>query len=111
LGYSIRMPADVLDRDQAVQILTKAEQEIRALGVERLALFGSVLRNRARADSDVDVIVGFRPGTKTFRNFLALCDLLESRLGRRVDVLTTESLSPFVGPRILAEAQDVLRAA
>ena len=105
------MPADVLDRDRAVRILIASEQEIRALGVERLALFGSVLRNKARSDSDVDVLVGFRAGTKTFRNFLALCDLLESRLGRRVDLLTTESLSPFVGPRILAEAQDVIRAA
>ena len=105
------MPADVLNRDQAVRILTASEQDIRALGVERLALFGSVLKNNARSDSDVDVLVSFRAGTKTFRNFLALCDLLEAQLGRRVDVLTTESLSPFVGPRILAEAQDVLRAA
>jgi uncharacterized protein len=105
------MSADVLTRERTIQALVAAEADICALGVERLALFGSVLRNEARDDSDVDVLVSFRAGTKAFRNFLALCDLLEARLGRRVDVLTTESLSPFVGPRILAEAQDVLRAA
>jgi hypothetical protein len=37
--------------------------------------------------------------------------LLESHLGRRVELVTTEALSPVIGPRILAEARDVLRAA
>ena len=53
----------------------------------------------------------FSPGTKTYEHFLALSELLEDRLGRRVELVTMEALSPFIGPRILAEAQDVLRAA
>jgi predicted nucleotidyltransferase len=93
------------------QRLRTAEREIRALGVARLALFGSVLRGSARPESDVDLLVQFAPGAKTFDRFVALCDLLEERLGHRVDVVTTESLSPFIGPRILADAQDVLRTA
>lgn len=100
-----------LSRDEAVRRLQAAEPEIRMLGVQRLALFGSVVRDEARADSDVDVLVGFVPGKKSFENLLALSDLLEERLGRGVDVVTTEALSPFLGPRILAEALDVLRAA
>ena len=40
----------------------------------------------------------------------ALSELLERRLGLSVELVTTEALSPFIGPRILAEAQDVLRA-
>jgi predicted nucleotidyltransferase len=100
-----------LTRDEAIRRLQDAEPEIRALGVERLALFGSVLRNEARPDSDVDLLVGFAPGTKSFDRFLALFDLLEERLGRPVEVITTEALSPFLGPRILAEAEDVFRAA
>jgi predicted nucleotidyltransferase len=91
--------------------LAASEGEIRALGVARLALFGSVVRNEARPDSDVDVLVQFAPGAKTYDRFLALSELLERRLERRVDLVTTESLSPYIGPRILAEAQDVLRAA
>jgi uncharacterized protein len=88
-----------------------SETEIRALGVARLAVFGSVLRGTPTSDSDVDVLVQFLAGRKTFDSFLALSEFLESRLGRRVDLVTTESLSPFLGPHILAEAQDVLRAA
>ena len=105
------MALGALPREQAVEVLVACEPEIRALGVERLALLGSVLRGDARPDSDVDLLVQFSPGAKTFDRFLSLSELLEARLGRRVELVTTEALSPFIGPRILAEAQDVLRAA
>ncbi len=91
--------------------LERVKAQIFALGVRRIALFGSLQRNEARADSDVDVLVEFTPGEKSFDRFCALGDLLELVLGRSVDVLTPESLSPFIGPHIIAEAEDVLRAA
>lgn len=105
------MPQTALTRQQAIDVLTASEPEIRALGVARLALLGSVLRNQARPDSDVDLLVQFVPDAKTYEHFLALSELLELRLGRSVELVTTEALSPFIGPRILLEAQDVLRAA
>lgn len=101
----------VLDRAEAVKRVLRREREIRALGVARLALFGSVLRGQARADSDVDILVEFVPGAKSYDRFLALSELLEELLGRPVELVTTEALSPFIGPRILAEAEDVLSAA
>jgi predicted nucleotidyltransferase len=100
-----------LTRQQAVERLIAAEPEIRALGVERLALFGSVARDEADSDSDVDVLVHFSSGAKTYGRFLALSELLEALFGRAVELVTLESLSPFLGPRILQEAQDVIRAA
>ena len=105
------MQSPVHNREQAFQRLTQCEREIRALGVARLALFGSVLRGQTHAESDVDLLVQFAPGAKTYGRFFALSELLEDRLGRRVELVTTEALSPFLGPRILAEAHDVLRAA
>jgi predicted nucleotidyltransferase len=100
-----------LSREAAIQRLQTIEAEVLRLGVRRLALFGSVLRDEARPDSDVDVLVEFLPGEKTFDRFMALADLLEETLERPVEVVTTEALSPFSGPHILAEARDVLRAA
>lgn len=93
-----------------MQLIRDAEPRIRELGVRRLALFGSVLRDEARPDSDVDLLVQFQPGQKTARRFFALYDLLEELMGRRVELVTTEALSPFIGPHILAEATDVLPA-
>jgi predicted nucleotidyltransferase len=98
-------------REEAISRIVAAEAEIWAFGVEQLKLFGSVLRDENRPDSDVDLLVQFSPGAKTYDRFLDLSEFLERLLGRRVELLTFEALSPILGPRILAEAQDVLRAA
>ncbi len=100
-----------LTKNQAFEIIGRLEAKIRALGVSRLAVFGSVARGEAAPDSDVDVLVQFVPGSKTYERFLALSELLEANLGRRIELVTTEALSPFIGSHILAEAQDVIRAA
>lgn len=94
-----------------MQRLAAIELPLRRLGVQRLALFGSVLRGNATAESDVDLLVEFSPGMKTFDNFMDLADLLESTLGRPVNLVTAESLSPFIGPRIQEEAEDAIFAA
>ena len=105
------MATTILARDDAFQLIREAEPRIRSLGVRRLALFGSVLRDEAGPHSDVDLLVQFEPGAKSFARFMALYDLLEEIFARRVELLTTESLSPFMGPHILAEAADVIPAA
>jgi predicted nucleotidyltransferase len=105
------MQAPVQTRHDVLERLLSAETEIRSLGVRRLALFGSFSRDEARADSDVDLLVEFEPGQKSFDRFSRLFDLLEDRLVRRLELVTTEGLSPFIGPHILAEAEDVLPAA
>jgi predicted nucleotidyltransferase len=75
--------------------LTRHETEARALGVIRLALFGSVLRDQARPDSDVDFLVQFAPGQKTFSQFEALAELLEQALGHPVELVTPEACRRF----------------
>jgi len=99
------------DRDRTIARILSVERELRLLGVRRLALFGSVVRGEARPGSDVDLLVEFVPGQKSFEHYLDLADLLERTVGHRIDLVTVESLSPFLGPHILAEAADVLRAA
>ena len=81
------------------------------LGVLRLGLFGSFARDEANEDSDVDLLVEFAPGGKSFDRFLALADLLEEDLGRPVELVTPESLSRHIGPHILREVRYVSLAA
>jgi len=100
-----------LTKQQVIQRLEQIREEIQAFGVRRIALFGSAVRGEARAGSDVDLLVQFDPHQKTLRNFMALSFLLEERLQRRVELVTTEGLSPFIGPLVLREAEDVLVAA
>ncbi|HXK40206.1 MAG TPA: nucleotidyltransferase family protein [Candidatus Paceibacterota bacterium] len=91
--------------------MVAAEADIRRFGVRRLALFGSVLRGEARPDSDVDLLVEFHPDQKTFDHFMGLAFFLENLLEHRVEIVTPEYMSPYIGPHILREAEDVLRAA
>lgn len=108
MRHAVHVQSPVLNRAEAVARLFACEDEIRALGVVRLALFGSVLRGKTHPESDVDMLVQFATGAKTYERFFALSELLEGCLGRPVELVTTDALSPFIGPRILAEAEDVL---
>lgn len=106
----ILMTTPVSTFDEALVRLRPKTVALRALGVERLAMFGSVARGEPRPDSDADVLVRFAEGSKTYERFLDLAELLEDVLGRPVELVTLESLSPAIGPKILAEARDVVRA-
>ena len=67
--------------------------EIRALGARRIGVFGSFARGDARDDSDVDVFVEFEDEKRTYDNFFALHELLETLLGRRVDLVTDKAFT------------------
>jgi predicted nucleotidyltransferase len=85
--------------------------DLRAFGVRRIGLFGSCLRGEQRPDSDVDVLVEFQPEQRKLTNLVQVGDYLESLFGRRVELLTPESLSPYIGPYILREVRYVQSAA
>jgi len=97
----------MMTREGILKVLQKNRQELRAFGVKRCGLFGSFVRNEANEDSDIDVLVEFEPEQKTFDNFMHLAFLLEDKLGRKVDLVTTESLSPYIGPYITKEVKYV----
>jgi uncharacterized protein len=78
-----------------------------AAGVSRLGIFGSYSRGEARPDSDVDVFVDFRPGQKTYDNFIEVGDALEEAFHRKVELVTEKSLSPYIGPKIMREVKYV----
>ncbi len=105
------MSPRVLTQSLVQNRLRASQSQILGLGVSRLALFGSVRHDVARPDSDVDLLVEFEPGQKTFDHLVALGDLLERLLEHPVELVTLESLSPFLKPHILADAVDVVRAA
>jgi len=68
-------------------------------------LFGSFVRNEQKDDSDIDFLVEFKKNQKNIHNLVGLADLLESILGKKVEVVTKESLSKYIGPYILKEVQ------
>ncbi len=73
----------------------------------KLALFGSVLRDDFRTDSDVDVLVEFEPGHTPGFGFIDVQDKLSEIIGREVDLNTPGFLSRYFRDRVMAEARIV----
>ncbi|MGA2079944.1 MAG: nucleotidyltransferase family protein [Holophaga sp.] len=87
-------------RNDAIRILRSALPVLRdKYGVKDLALFGSVARDEATSQSDVDILVTFN-GPATFDGFLGLEETLESLLGGKVDLVTDKALKPLIRPSV-----------
>lgn len=98
-----------MKRIDAIAALLAHEVELRAMGVVSLALFGSVVRDEARPDSDVDLLVDLSDQVGLFE-LVALQDRLSEILGGPVDVVPRRALKARLRPRVLAEAVTVLVA-
>jgi predicted nucleotidyltransferase len=95
----------VTSKQQVFQQISRHRAELQAFGVQRYGIFGSFRNGTQTNSSDVDLLVVFEPGKKTFGNFMGLAFFLENLLGRSVDLVTPESLSPHIGPHILEEVE------
>jgi predicted nucleotidyltransferase len=73
--------------------------------IRRLALFGSILRNDFRPESDVDVLVEFEAGTKVGLRFFAIERELSELFGRSVDLNTPGFLGKYYREQVLQEAE------
>ena len=78
---------------------------MRKFGVKRIGLFGSVVRGDANKDSDIDILVEFEEGNERFSNLMGLYFYLQDMLGRKIDLVTMGSLSPYLAPFILREVE------
>lgn len=96
-----------MNRTQALQLLTQHKSELmRRFGVTDLALFGSTVRDAARIDSDVDVLVAF-DGPATSARYFGVQFYLEDLMGCPVDLVTDKALRPELRPYIENEAVHV----
>lgn len=82
-----------------------------ANGIRRLALFGSILHDDFRPESDIDILVEFQPGVHVGLAFVRIQDELSSLLGRKVDLNTPGSISKYFRDAVLHEAETVYVAA
>ena len=97
----------VQTRKDLLERLRRHRDDLRRLGVQRIGLFGSFQRDEPSAESDVDLLVEFVPGEKSFDNFMAISFLLEEELQRPVELVTRKALSPYIGPHILQNVEYV----
>lgn len=95
-------------RDEAINRLRAAEPELRARGVMRLALFGSVARDDSRLNSDVDVLIDVDTSAKfSLLDRAGVVNALTDSLGCAVDVVRRDLLPASSLGRILSDSVDV----
>ncbi len=68
--------------------------------VERIGIFGSIARGEMTPISDTRILVEFAGGQATFRNFMGLIQYLENLFDRKVDLVTTGGIDPYLKPYI-----------
>ncbi|MEW6231623.1 MAG: nucleotidyltransferase family protein [Chloroflexota bacterium] len=95
-------------KEDVLSIIERNQDEIRAFGVKKLGLFGSFARKEQTAESDIDLLVEFERDKKTFDNFIHLSFLLEELFKHHIELVTTDSLSPYIKPYIIKEVEYVI---
>ncbi|MBK7131099.1 MAG: nucleotidyltransferase family protein [Crocinitomicaceae bacterium] len=88
--------------------IKKHKSELARYGVHNVGLFGSYAKGEQSSGSDIDILIDFDPKQENFDNFMAVCDILEKLFqNQKVEIVTKNGLSPYIGPSILREVMYV----
>ena len=106
MGSDFKISNQTMQRDQVLCILSSHKTSLgQRYRLKKVGIFGSVARNSARDDSDIDIVVAMEP------NILLRVQLkeeLEQMLGSKVDLIRYwKRMNPFLKARIDKEAQYV----
>jgi uncharacterized protein len=94
-----------MNRQEILDRLRDNERALRARGVMHAALFGSRARGDDRADSDIDIMIEVAPDVRmTVYDYVGLKDTIAGLFDGRVDVVSRDSLKPYVRPAVTADA-------
>ena len=96
-----------MKRERILSLIADNRKKLDEFGVTSLSVFGSVARDEAKADSDVDILVEF-DGQVTFDRFMDTKFFLEDLLGAKVDLVIPDAIRPRLKPYIM---QDLIHAA
>lgn len=91
-------------REYVLKELTSVRAMLRSFGVQRIAVFGSVARNTATANSDIDILADFPRGQVNAARLFGLQDFLAEHFQRKVDVITVNGLKPYSRGLVMRDA-------
>jgi len=95
----------MLTKEQILRKIEENREEIKKYSVIKLGLFGSYIRKEQREKSDIDILVEFEKGGKTFDNYMDLKFFLEELFGHGVDLVISDTIKPRLKPYIMTEVE------
>ena len=91
-------------KDFILATIKSSKPEFIKLGIRDIGLFGSYVRDEQSDKSDIDILIDFEPDKENFDNYMAVYDIFERLFkNEKVEIVTKNGLSPYIGPRILNE--------
>jgi hypothetical protein len=94
-----------MNSQEALETLRRSEHALRALGVQRAALFGSVARGENRPGSDIDIMVEIDPEAHiTVFDYVGLKEYIAGLFDSPVDVVSRDGLKSYIRPTATADA-------
>jgi hypothetical protein len=91
--------------EEVIKKIERNREAIKAFGVKKLGVFGSVVRGEATDESDIDFLVQL--DNETFRIYMGLCFLLEEIFNRNVDLVLIGTVRERSRERIFSEVRYV----
>jgi uncharacterized protein len=102
--YICSKELNMTTKDYIISAIKTNRQTLRRLGIQNVGLFGSYSRDEQSHKSDIDILIDFIPEMENFDNYMAVCDIFEDLFkNEKVEIVTINGLSPYIGPRILKE--------
>ena len=84
--------------------MKQQKKELQNFGIVRIGLFGSYVREEQSEKSDIDILIEFEPEKENFDNYMSVYDILENMFrNEKIEIVTKNGLSPYIGPQILKE--------
>lgn len=94
----------MITKDYILSTIRLNKPGLNSLGIRQIGLFGSYVRGQQSDKSDIDILIDFEPDKENFDNYMAVYDLFEQLFkNERVEIVTKNGLSPYIGPKILNE--------
>lgn len=90
---------------EIINTLMQNMEALRNFGVGKIGVFGSVVREETKTESDIDILIEFEEEDEKFSNLINLYFFLQDLLGRKIDLITSKSISPYIAPYILKEVK------
>jgi predicted nucleotidyltransferase len=95
-------------KDYIITTIKTNKPEFYRLGIRAVGLFGSYVRGEQSENSDIDILIDFEPEKENYDNYMAIYDIFEFLFkNEKVEILTKNGLSPYIGPKILNEVMYV----
>lgn len=96
------------NKEKIIEKLKIKKRELKKYGITKIGLFGSYVRDEQSENSDIDLLIEFDPEKESFDNYMLAYDIIEDMFkNHRVEIVTKNGLSPYIGPKIMNEVNYV----